>query len=366
MDITASDYLLASFELWGAVACLFIAFYTQRAKIIFPAGANYMTAMLIISAVMMFSDVVSFTSNGKETVYAFYENRISNFLCFTLAYVCLHLFSSYIVCFIKTDIPTKVGEYFVKDFAVFGILAVIINIFKPFYYYFDETNNYQRGEYFELGQILTIIPFFVVAFMIIHNRKQIGRNGFIAFISYVTFPAISILLTAGQYTRVSRLNIGISLALYFMVAIIISDQRRSIFEQRKAILNQEREINEMQIRLVISQIQPHLAIHRLAAHLRYSPCHVRHLHCHPTYLRHSHRDVPLAGIGVQFYVQLFSGHAHSYRVAPLLYLHVLLVRQCFFKHIAIATRHIYCVAPFEGHTIRFRHLRSTESHHSAR
>jgi sensor histidine kinase YesM len=156
-----------------------------------------------------------------------------------------------------------VGEYFVKDFAVFGILAVIINIFKPFYYYFDETNNYQRGEYFELGQILTMIPFFVVAFMIIHNRKQIGRNGFVAFISYVTFPAISILLTAGQYTRVSRLNIGISLALYFMVAIIISDQRRSIFEQRKAILNQEREINEMQIRLVISQIQPHFLYNSL-------------------------------------------------------------------------------------------------------
>ena len=48
-----------------------------------------------------------------------------------------------------------------------------------------------------------------------------------------------------------------------MVAIIISDQRRSIFEQRKAILDQEREINEMQIRLVISQIQPHFLYNSL-------------------------------------------------------------------------------------------------------
>ena len=263
MEGMVSDYLLASFELWGAVACLFIAFYTQRVKIIFPAGANYMSLMLVISATMMFSDVVSFTSNGRTSDYAFYANRISNFLCFTLAYVCLHLFSSYIVSFIKPDIPTKVGEYFVKDFAVVGILAVIFNIFNPFYYYFDESNTYQRGPFFELGQILTMIPFLVIAFIIIHNRKQIGRNGFIAFISYVTFPAISILLTAGQYTRVSRLNIGISMALYFMVAIIISDQRRSIFEQRKAILDQEREINEMQIRLVISQIQPHFLYNSL-------------------------------------------------------------------------------------------------------
>jgi sensor histidine kinase YesM len=43
----------------------------------------------------------------------------------------------------------------------------------------------------------------------------------------------------------------------------MSDQRRSIFEQRKAILDQEREINEMQIRLVISQIQPHFLYNSL-------------------------------------------------------------------------------------------------------
>ena len=263
MATSVSDYLLASFELWGAVACLFLAFYTQRTKVIYPAGANYMPVMLVISAVMMFSDVVSFTSYGKLSAVAYYGNRISNFLCFSLAYVCLHLFSSYIVAFIKPDIPTKIGEYFVKDFAVVGILAVVFNIFYPFYYYFDENNYYQRGEFFMWGQFLTIIPFLVIAFMIIHNRNQIGRNGFISFFSYVTFPAVSILLTAGQYTRVSRLNIGISMALYFMVIIIISDQRRSIFEQRKAILDQEREINEMQIRLVISQIQPHFLYNSL-------------------------------------------------------------------------------------------------------
>ena len=263
METSLSDYLLAGFELWGAIACLFIAFYTQRTKRLNPTGANYMTIMLIIGNVMMFSDVVSFSSYGQPGVAAYYANRISNFLCFALAYVCLHLFSSYIVCFIKPDLPTKIGEYFVKDFAVAGVLAIFANLFVPFYYYFDENNIYHRGQYFVVGQVATVLPFLVIAFMIIHNRKQIGRNGFIAFFSYVTFPMVSILLQSGQYTRVSRLNIGISMALFFMVIMIVTEQRRNIYEQRMEIVAREREINEMQIRLVISQIQPHFLYNAL-------------------------------------------------------------------------------------------------------
>ncbi|MCR5546107.1 MAG: histidine kinase [Lachnospiraceae bacterium] len=270
MGLTVTDYFLGALEMWGAILCIIAALFTCFSKKINPIGAKEMTIMQIICSAMMLNDVMACFSLGLPGEKAFYVVRIGYFLCFALAYVCLYIFANYIRCFIDNRRENIIRLLFVKAFAVLGVGIVFANIFTGFYFWIDENNNYYRGWFFWYGQVMTLIPFTVLAIIIIKNRKELGYNKCIAFGSYIIFPAISVVATAFGYSRISRLNLGIALSIIFMMVVIVMEQRKDIFEQRRELirkeeelLQKERKINEMQIRLVISQIQPHFLYNAL-------------------------------------------------------------------------------------------------------
>ena len=265
-----SDYLLGSVELWGAVLCIIAALFTIYTKDTSPRGAKEMIAMLLICSVMMISDVVSCFSLGQSGTAGFYGVRVGNFLCFSLAYVCLFLFAMYLACFVEKDKTAFICVLFVQLFALSGFLAVVINLKYGFYYCIDAENIYHRGRFFWTGQILTMIPFAVLAYLIFHNRDNISHNKTVAFFSYIIFPAVSVLATSFSYSRISRLNLGIAMSILFMMAVILLEQRNDIYKQKEELfrkeeelVQKERKINDMQIRLVISQIQPHFLYNAL-------------------------------------------------------------------------------------------------------
>ncbi len=270
LELTVTDYLLGALELWGAVLCVMAALFTKIANRTNPVGSNYMIKMQLICSVMMLSDVVSGFTIGSTDPCAYYTVRIGYFLCFSLAYVCLYIFAIYMKCFIGDDKVNLMAVAFVKVFACVGVFAVVLNIHNGFYYSFDAANMYFRGDFFWMGQVLTMMPFAVLAFLIFYNKKTLGYNKCLAFLSYIIFPAVSVFTTAFSYSRISRLNLGIAMSIFFMMGVILMEQRKDIFKQKTELLRKEeelvqkeRKINEMQIRLVISQIQPHFLYNAL-------------------------------------------------------------------------------------------------------
>ncbi len=270
LELTVTDYLLGALEIWGAVLCVMAALFTKIANRTNPVGSNYMIKMQLICSVMMLSDVVSGFTIGSTAPHAYYTVRIGYFLCFSLAYVCLYIFAIYMKCFISDDKVNLMAVAFVKVFACLGVFVVFLNLHNGFYYSFDAINMYFRGGFFWMGQVLTMMPFAVLAFLIFYNKNTLGYNKCIAFLSYIIFPAVSVLTTAFSYSRISRLNLGIAMSIFFMMGVILMEQRKDIFKQKTELLRKEeelvqkeRKINEMQIRLVISQIQPHFLYNAL-------------------------------------------------------------------------------------------------------
>ncbi|MCR4674628.1 MAG: histidine kinase [Lachnospiraceae bacterium] len=270
MGLTVSDYFLGALEMWGAVLCVVAALFTLFSKKTNPVGYVYMMILQLICAVMMFSDVLACFSMGSSGMSGYICTRLGYFLCFSLAYLCLYFFAVYFNCFVEKNAVNIIGSLFVKLFSIAGVLLVVLNLQFKFYYSFDVQNWYHREKYFWLVQSLTILPFLVFGILIVYNRKKLGYNKCVAFFSYIIFPAISVITTVISYSRVSTLNLGIALSIFFMMAVIMMEQRKDIFQQRGELLRkeeelvkQERKINEMQIRLVISQIQPHFLYNAL-------------------------------------------------------------------------------------------------------
>ena len=141
MELTKTDYFLGALEMWGAVLCIMAALFVFFSRKTNPKGVKEMIIMQLICAVMMFSDVTACFAIGTTEPSAYYSVRVGYFLCFGLAYACLFLFGKYFERFIECDSTNKLGLIFVEIFALVGVILTIINLWVPFYYYFDQGNN---------------------------------------------------------------------------------------------------------------------------------------------------------------------------------------------------------------------------------
>jgi sensor histidine kinase YesM len=123
-----------------------------------------------------------------------------------------------------------------------------------------------------MSQAIGVCGFIVVFAMILYNRKHYGLVRFLTFLTYIFFPFAMHVVQSIRFTLISRLNLGVEISVIFILLVMIKEQNRMfseqeirITEQEVAMVEQQRTINEMRIRLVLSQIQPHFLYNSLNA-----------------------------------------------------------------------------------------------------
>ncbi|MCR4797527.1 MAG: histidine kinase [Lachnospiraceae bacterium] len=264
------DTFLCAMEVWAIFVCLLASAFSFFSNKTGRVGMKSMTQLQLCCVVLMTADVVAYYYLGRPGAVAAFLVRLGYFFDFALPYVCAIFFVNYINCFFTADAKTRKLVYGIFILAGIGIVSAIVNLPLQFYYYIDENSYYHRSETFYGLLIPAGIALVILLVIIQHNREELGINKTIAFLSYVFFPIVSILLQTRGYTRIARMNIGFALSILFMSMMLFVEQNRDIYRQKEELLDkkeelvrQEKKINDMQIRLVISQIQPHFLYNAL-------------------------------------------------------------------------------------------------------
>ena len=269
--ITGELYL-AAIETWAGIFCFATAIFTYTNKNLILKGRNQIVAILLCSSILIFSGIIAWHLDGVNTPWAYYLIRISNFLVFILPYVDEFLFLQYITMYMsrnKLSILLREAVYFI---CMLGIALVVVGLFNHMYYSFDENNAYIRGPMFGLSQLLGILMFAIIITNIFIERKQLGRVMFYAFVIYAICPVVAVIFTLVRYTTLSQLNLGIAAAVLIMFMILSREQnivmlkqKEEIIKQRERLLEQERQVSELKISIVLSQIRPHFMFNSLNA-----------------------------------------------------------------------------------------------------
>ncbi|MCR5641236.1 MAG: histidine kinase [Lachnospiraceae bacterium] len=266
------DYLFASLELWGGIFCIIGAVYSFVARKTYSDAYREMIAMLLCSAVMMVSDLLAFFFRGQMSTIGLFLVPVGNLMMFFLPFLDLMFFGSFLWKYSTKDFTNRALINVLFGICVCAMVLTTVSIFNNMYFYVDAWNYYHRGPYFWVSQVIGIGGFVVVFAIIIYNRKHLGLVRFLAFTSYIFFPFVMHLSQQIVYTLISRVNVGIEISALVILMVMIMEQNKTmaiqenqISEQRAALLEQERAISEMQIRLVISQIQPHFLYNALNA-----------------------------------------------------------------------------------------------------
>ena len=254
-------------ELWGSLFVILLAiciYFVGNRRI---DEERWMLRLLLATGVLLSSDAFTWIFNRAQGNGAYDVLIISNFLVYIMGYEILRLFTRYVTCLTGPG-PMANAVYAI---AYVGMLLTFINLFTHFMYYIDASNVYHRTTWFVLSQGLGLAGTVCLGIHICIRRQKLANLRALVLITYIVLPSLAMIIQSFYY-GIPLLNIAISAALFLNLTVTLLYQRRRISEQAEELIASERKlleererVNDMKIRLVLSQVKPHFLFNALNA-----------------------------------------------------------------------------------------------------
>ena len=249
-----------SLETWGCFFCIIFIICMVFSHEFESKKRTILIALLGVAAFLLFMDALAWAFRGYPGNVGYWMVRISNFCVFEASDLMFIFFHAYVWCQIfeqteKKEAPVRVWLGYL--IGTIGMLIVLISQFTDFYYYFDVNNFYHRNVWYPIALIIPLSGMLLDLSLIIQYRRKIKKGILISMLSYIILPIISVVLLFFYY-GISLTNIAMTLSVIFMFIA-------ANIEQSRELLRKEKEMSEMQTKMMLSQIGPHFIYNTLTA-----------------------------------------------------------------------------------------------------
>ena len=266
------ENLLAAFEIWGILICSGIGIYFFLVTKINNRADLVMCIMQFVAAAALTFDVGVVISQGVNEPWAKILFPISMLATMILQYLMVALFVGYVKYLARAGKVSRVIASFTYYFAAGSALMCIISAkYAHWYYIIDEQNVYQRQPYYNVALVLIAVLFVLVVLQIIVCAKRLLVKQIVSLLLYILIPFTMVILQVVFKPGIGLTNIGmaISLIIIFIVnnvkiTIMESELNKKVLQQNMVLLNQNKviaekkeEIENLQLNMVITQMQPH-------------------------------------------------------------------------------------------------------------
>ncbi len=201
-------------------ACGVLILLTSFTKTMSASRRRALVYMQVVSMLLLLFDREAYIYRGDVSELGYWMVRISNFAVFLLSLCGTHSFNLYLIDLYKgkdklNRIPTTLR--YCEVFFSCGLVLLIISQFTGFYYTFDETNRYQRGDGYLLCYLMPMLILTLQLITILKYKKALLRTEYIPVILFVGFPYIATIIQIFAYglslTNISM--VGMVVLLYF-------------------------------------------------------------------------------------------------------------------------------------------------------
>ena len=272
------ENLLAAFEIWGILICSGIGIYFFLVTKINNRADSVMCIMQFVAAAALTFDVGVVISQNVNEPWAKILFPISMLATMILQYLMVALFVGYVKCLARAGKVSRAIASFTYYFAAGSALTSIISAkYTHWYYIIDEQNVYQRQPYYNVALVLIAVLFVLVVLQIIVCAKRLLVKQIVSLLLYILIPFIMVILQVVFKPGIGLTNIGmaISLIIIFIVnnvriTFMESELNKKVLQQNMVLLNQNKviaekkeEIENLQLNMVITQMQPHFVFNVL-------------------------------------------------------------------------------------------------------
>lgn len=245
-------------EAYSVAICVILLLYHRRHLKDSNSQKYWFVSMLICNVVMMLGDMTDWLFRGRTETWALMGTKIGLCVFFSFSGLILMCFTGYLIAFM--DLEDKVGQILWKMALIptfFQVLFSILSLVNGMYFYFSDHNEYIRGPMFFLSQGLPVVIYVVDAVIIFLGRHRVKRKELVSILCYIILPLAGQILQAAFY-GLAAINVMTTIAL-LLVNINVQS------EQELAAKRAEKELAELRIDVMLSQIRPHFLYNSLTA-----------------------------------------------------------------------------------------------------
>ena len=272
------ENLLAAFEIWGILICSGIGIYFFLVTKINNRADSVMCIMQFVAAAALTFDVGVVISQNVNEPWAKILFPISMLATMILQYLMVALFVGYVKYLARAGKVSRVIASFTYYFAAGSALMCIISAkYTHWYYIIDEQNVYQRQPYYNFALVLIAVLFVLVVLQIVVCAKRLLVKQIVSLLLYILIPFTMVILQVIFKPGIGLTNIGMSLSLIIIfivnnvrITFMESELNKKVLQQNMVLLNQNKviaekkeEIENLQLNMVITQMQPHFVFNVL-------------------------------------------------------------------------------------------------------
>jgi len=184
--------------------------------------------MELIAFFLLWFDRLAYIYAANPSHTGYIMVRVSNFFVFFMTSAIVFGFNIYLTDWLMHEggmISAPKRLKFVQYVAIIGMLMAVISAFTGLYYYFDETNQYHRGQGFLIAYIIPVICPIIQYTVIRQNRKLFRKLIYTSLVLYIFVPIACGILQIFTYgiSIVNMAMVLVSVFLYIFTYLDIND-----------------------------------------------------------------------------------------------------------------------------------------------
>ncbi len=265
--MTMIGYAHVAMELWGCVFCFIAALSMSwiRSRKQWKQNSLFMF-LLLFNSLLLAADSAAWLFRGNVSQAGYWVVRVSNFCVFGLSYLLILTFTKYLneKMLQAGGTPSKWNLRIMRIAGIVYITVLVLTQVYPICYYFDAQNVYHRAGLYWLTHAVGLLGIVLNIRTLFENRSKLEKNELGIFCVYLGLPIAALVLQNFVY-GISFLNIAITVSVLLLYLQTLVELATAMYSQEKQLAQQQKELTNMRIQVMLSQIQPHFMYNCLNA-----------------------------------------------------------------------------------------------------
>ena len=223
MNITSLEIAQATMDMFFCLFCLII-FVSIKANHPKQKSMRMFVQLFLIATVLFFGETLAYIFRGNLGLFNILVTRIANLMVFAMNIAMANTYVRFVSSvFVEKGAEVSGNSVKIANiFSCINIFIVVVNLFYPWMYYFDEANYYHRNNSCYVYTLILLVVIFIGAGMAIKYRKYLKKR---SFISMMLFSFIPIIATVVQFFiyGFSITNLGLGIGSFVMFAAYMYD-----------------------------------------------------------------------------------------------------------------------------------------------
>lgn len=223
MNITSLEITQATMDMFFCLFCL-IMLVSIKANNPKQKSMRMFVRLFLIAAVLFLGETLAYIFRGNLGQFDIIVTRIANLIVFAMNIAMANTYVRY-VCSVFSEKDVEVSDNSIKAanfLSGINILIVLVNLFYPWMYYFDDSNYYHRNNAWYVYTLLSLVVIFIGAATAIKHRKFLEKRSFISMMLFSFIPIIATAIQLFIY-GISITNLGLGIGSFVMFAAYMYD-----------------------------------------------------------------------------------------------------------------------------------------------